>query len=123
MGSGHILLVDDEVMLIEMGQVMLEQLGYRATVCGGSEQALEVFSRQPQAFDLVITDQTMPGMTGIELALRLLQIRPDLPVILCSGYNAQISEEQALALGIRAYLPKPFNSAQLAGVLHAILHA
>ncbi len=120
-GTGHILFVDDEAMLTEMGKTLLERLGYQVTACNGGEQALELFAQQPQAFDLVITDQTMPGMTGIELAQRLLQIRPDLPVILCTGYNAQVSEAQALAMGIRAYVEKPFNSTQLAGLLHSIL--
>ena len=120
-GTGHILFVDDEAMLTEMATTLLEGLGYQVTACGNSAQALEVFTRQPQAFDLVITDQTMPGMTGVELAQQLLKIRPELPVILCTGYNPLVSEAQALAMGIRAYVPKPFSSVQMARLLHSIL--
>ena len=120
-GSGHILFVDDEVMLTTLGQNMLERLGYRVTICNSGEQALALFSRQPDAFDLVFTDQTMPGMTGIELALDLMRIRSELPVVLCTGFTTQVSEEEALALGVRAFVEKPFNSAQLANLLHSIL--
>ncbi len=120
-GSGHVLLVDDEEMLTDLGQAMLEQLGYQATTCNSGPQALALFTQRPQAFDLVLTDQTMPGMTGADLAQRMLAIRPDLPVVLCSGYTTKITEDQALAMGIRAYLKKPFSTAQLADLLHSIL--
>ncbi len=106
-GSEHILLIDDEEMLVEMGRSMLERLGYRVTTRQSSIEALTTFQNQPQSFDLVITDQTMPLMTGSDLARRMLQIRPDLPIILCTGYSSIISEEKARSLGIRGFALKP----------------
>jgi len=106
-GSEHILFVDDEEMLAEMARTMLQRLGYTVTVRNSSLEALTSFQNQPEIFDLVITDQTMPGMTGIDLARRMLQIRPDLPIILCTGFSTQISEDRARAMGIREFAFKP----------------
>ena len=109
--SGHerILLVDDEASLAELMHNMLEPFGYRVTIKTSSYQALEALQEQPDNFDLVITDQTMPEMTGAELAQRMLQIRPNLPIILCTGYSSIMNEEKAKEVGIKAFILKPFE--------------
>ncbi len=113
-GSESILLVDDEQALQDIGEQMLRHLGYRVIAAGGSLEALELFRRSPEAFDLVITDMTMPHMTGEELARQLLAIRADLPIILCTGYSEKITPENARQMGIRDYLLKPLTIGQLA---------
>ncbi len=107
-GTERILYVDDERELSEMGQAMLEQLGYLVKVCSDSLEALDLVTENPDGFDLVITDQTMPGMAGMELARRILQIRPDLPIIICTGYSSIVSAEKARAVGVRGFAMKPF---------------
>jgi CheY-like chemotaxis protein len=115
MGNGErILFVDDEVPLATLGKSMLERLGYRVTVQTSSLEALAAFSAQSDQFDLVITDQTMPGLSGAELARLLLEIRPELPVILATGYSTTINPERAKAIGIRELLLKP-NTTQSLG--------
>ncbi len=121
-GQGRILLVDDEAMLAEMGKTMLERLGYEVTVRTASDEALAQFERDPGRFDAVVTDQTMPGLTGIELARRMLRLRPDLPIILCTGYSNQVDEAQAKAAGIRDFAMKPLAMKDLASLLHAALN-
>jgi PAS domain S-box-containing protein len=120
-GSEHILFIDDEEMLSEMGQNMLQRLGYRVTVRRSSLEALTAFQNQPEAYDLVITDQTMPGMTGIDLARRMLQIRPEMPIILCTGYSSQISEDKAKSAGIRGFALKPLAKKDLAVLIRKVL--
>jgi CheY-like chemotaxis protein len=120
-GSGHILLVDDEEILTEMGQTMLERLGYSVTIRTSSLAALTTFQNDPHRFDAVITDQTMPGMTGLDLARRMLQIRPELPIILCTGYSNLIDEAQAKAYGIKGFAMKPLTKKDIAALLHAVL--
>ncbi len=121
--AGHekILLVDDEEMLVNMGKDMLERLGYSVTVKQDGRQALEEFKKYPGQFDIVITDQTMPGMTGINLSREILAIRPDIPVILCSGYSSIISEDKANAIGIRKYIMKPITQKTIARLIREIL--
>jgi len=107
-GNGeHILFVDDEESLVSLAKSMLERLGYRVTTKTSSLESLEAFTAQPRAFDLVITDQTMPHMSGTELAQRLLEIRPELPVIMATGFTTGLNPEKAHALGIREFLFKP----------------
>jgi signal transduction histidine kinase/ActR/RegA family two-component response regulator len=122
-GNEHILLVDDEKVIIEMEQQMLERLGYRVTARTDSQGALEVFAAGPDQFDLVITDMTMPSMTGDLLARKLLEMRSDIPIILCTGYNEGITEEKALALGIRKYVMKPVVKTKLASTIRTVLGA
>ena len=110
----HILFVDDEESLAALGKSMLERLGYRVTAETSSVEALKIFRAQPNDFDLVITDQTMPHMSGVEFAKVLLEIRPELPVILATGYSTAINPEKAHAIGIREFLFKP-NTAQALG--------
>ncbi|MBM9538276.1 hybrid sensor histidine kinase/response regulator [Desulfobulbus alkaliphilus] len=120
-GTERILFIDDEEILAEMTTEMLARLGYQVTVQTSSLAALTTFESQPDQFDLVITDQTMPGMTGTELARRMLRIRPNLPIILCTGYSTQVSEEKAKALGIRAFLFKPLGRKDLARLIRQVL--
>jgi CheY-like chemotaxis protein len=120
-GQERILFIDDEKMLAEMGKIMLERLGYGVTVCTGSMEALAVFQEQPERFDAVITDQTMPGLTGVELARRMLQVRPDIPIILCTGYSNLVNEDQAKTLGIKGFIMKPMAKKDIAQLLRKVL--
>ncbi|SHO53751.1 hybrid sensor histidine kinase/response regulator [Desulfopila aestuarii] len=120
-GVEHILFIDDEEMLAEMGRTMLERLGYSVTVETNSIEALKIIQSQPDRFDLVITDQTMPGMTGSDLARRILQIRPELPIILCTGFSNQISEEKARIYGIKGFAMKPLAKKDLATLIRKLL--
>ena len=105
----RILFVDDEASIARLAQVMLKSLGHTATTCGRPAEGLEALRADPGAFDLVITDLTMPGMTGVEFARGIRQIRADLPIILSSGYADEVPEETLRALGIVEVLPKPFQ--------------
>ena len=123
LGNEHILYIDDEEILAEMGKHMFERLGYRVTVRTNSMEALAVFQNQPDAFDLVVTDQTMPGMTGIDLALRMMQIRPGMPIILCTGYSSQVSKEKAMSFGIKGFAMKPLARKDIAVLIRNVLDA
>lgn len=120
-GSERILFVDDEPYLAEMGQEMLERLGYQVTVVRESIKAWELFEQDPDAFDLVITDQTMPEMTGAVLSEYILGLRPDFPIILCTGYSALISEEKAKSMGIREFALKPLVKSDIAVLIRKAL--
>ncbi len=121
LGAEHILFVDDEKILVDMTRTMLERLGYHVTVRNSSLQALTTFAKQPYAYDLVITDQTMPGMTGIDLARRMLQLRPNLPIILCTGYSSLITEDKAKAAGIKGLTMKPIAKGDIAKLIRKVL--
>jgi PAS domain S-box-containing protein len=112
-GSGSILFVDDDEMLADMGLSMLTEMGYQATSTTNALQALEKIKQNPQAFDLVITDQTMPGMTGKELARQIKKVRADLPIILCTGYSSQVSARDAEQSGISSFCMKPLSITEL----------
>lgn len=120
-GSERILFIDDEKNLIDVGKGQLESLGYRVTAMQSSLEALDVFQKDPPAFDLVITDQTMPGITGDNLAKKLMAVRADIPVILCSGYTELVSEDRVRELGIKAFLMKPLKRREMAQVIRNIL--
>ena len=120
-GNERILFVDDEEMLAMMGGRILEQLGYEVTTKINSNEALATFISDPQGFDLVITDQSMPEMSGAELVMQLLKIRPDIPIILCTGYSKKVTEEDAEKIGIKKYLTKPFDTRKLAEIIRDIL--
>jgi len=120
-GNESILVVDDEQMVADYLKAFLEQLGYRITVCNDGNSALAAFKRNPGEFDLVITDQTMPGQTGFEVARTLLALRPELPIILCSGYSSALSPERVTAAGIREFMMKPVSLHDLAPVIRSIL--
>lgn len=121
-GSERILFVDDEEILTSLNKHMLEGLGYQVTISSNSRQALQIFQDRPDDFDLIITDQTMPGITGAELATRMLQIRPALPIILCTGYSSIISREKAMSIGIKAFADKPLGRKDLARLIRKVLN-
>lgn len=104
-----------------MGSQILERLGYSVTPRTSSIEALGLFRAKPKDFDLVITDMTMPNMTGDKLVIELLKIRQDIPVILCTGYSKKISDETAIEIGIKAYAYKPMVKADLAKTVRKVL--
>ncbi len=121
-GCGErILLVDDEFPIVKMGRQLLMRMGYEVTTQTNSQNALELFRSQPDAFDLVITDMTMPNLTGDQLAQEMLQIRPDILVVLCTGYSKQITEEWAEQVGIKALVFKPIVKDDLAATIRRVL--
>ena len=120
-GCEHILLVDDEPTILDIGEQLLKRLGYGVSTADGSVAALEMFRQAPQDYDLVLTDMTMPKMAGDRLSLELLAIRPDLPIILCTGFSANISPEKALEMGIKAFIYKPIVEAELAHIIRKVL--
>ncbi len=120
-GKETILFVDDEQALVTMSKQMLELLGYKAVIRTSSIEAFELFQHDPHRFDLVITDMTMPNMTGKQLAQKILEIRPDIPVILCTGYSEQITEQSARQLGIRAFVMKPLVMRDIANTIRKVL--
>jgi PAS domain S-box-containing protein len=121
-GNGErVLFVDDEPVLGDIAQKMMQRLGYRATVFQSSEAALAAFQSDPAAYDALVTDLTMPAMTGIELALQVLATRPALPVILVSGSSGQLTATELRKVGIRELLSKPLDYGSLARVLNQVL--
>jgi len=120
-GTERILFVDDELALVDLGKKILERLGYHVTARTSSIEALELFIEQPEKFDLVITDMTMPNMTGDELAGRLMEIRPDIPIILCTGYSERISREKAQRMGIKEFILKPLVMSVLGRTIRNVL--
>ena len=122
-GTERILFVDDEEVLVELGQEQLEALGYQVTAGTSSLEALERFRARPDAFDLVITDMTMPVMTGRELARELLAVRPDIPIIMCSGFTEFINANETREAGISEFLMKPYVASRMAQVVSRVLHA
>jgi CheY-like chemotaxis protein len=120
-GKERILLVDDEEQIVRMSQQMLERLGYHVTARTSSIETLEAFRAAPDKFDLVITDTTMPNMTGIELARKLMEIRSDIPIIICTGFSEKISSDKATAMGIRGYVMKPVVKSELAKKIREVL--
>jgi PAS domain S-box-containing protein len=121
-GSGeHILFIDDESLLTEIGEQILLRLGYRVTVANDSLAALEIFKASPHAYDLVISDLTMPNLTGDRLVREMMVLRPDLPVIICTGMAESVEEEKVKALGVRALAVKPITINQLAEIIRQAL--
>ncbi len=121
-GRGRILVVDDEQPVVNILEKILREGGYDVVPFTDSKEVLAAFHRDPEAVDLVVTDQTMPGPTGTELAQHLLDIRPDIPIIMCTGFSELISREQALAMGIREFIPKPVSGDELLHIIYDILH-
>jgi two-component system cell cycle sensor histidine kinase/response regulator CckA len=121
MGKERILFVDDEEVQCRSGQHLLERLGYTVITTTDSLEALEIFRAQPDAFNLVITDQSMPRLMGIQLAEKLMHIRPDIPIILCTGFSEVVDGKEAKAMGIQEFMMKPFSARQLAETIRRIL--
>jgi len=120
-GSERILMVDDELALVEISKQLLTRLGYQTDTRTSSVEALALFRDNPQRFDLVISDMTMPNMTGDKLAKEMMAIRPDIPIILCTGYSERLTEAQAKELGIKAFIMKPLVVGDLAGIIRKVL--
>ncbi len=120
-GTERILLVDDEDSIVRMEKQMLERLGYHVTARTSSPDALEAFRASPGKFDLVITDMTMPNMTGVQLSQKLLEIRYDIPIIICTGFSTKIDGEKAKAAGIRGYVMKPVVMSEIAKKIREVL--
>ncbi|MBX7256317.1 MAG: response regulator [Candidatus Hydrogenedentes bacterium] len=123
-GNGELVLfVDDEPSIISIGERSLVRLNYRVVSSTNSQQALDLFRASPDAFDIVVTDQTMPQLTGIDMAREMLQIRPDIPIILCTGYSEKVSEEVVYEAGIRALLSKPILTPVMAQAIEKALRS
>ncbi len=120
-GSERILFIDDEKAIVDINRQILESLGYDVTARTSSLEALELFKAQPDGFDLVITDMTMPNMTGIDLARELITAQPDIPIILCTGFSTRITEEITTNIGIRALISKPILTMQIAETIRKVL--
>ncbi len=120
-GDERILFVDDEPAVADTSSRILESLGYQVEIRTDSHEALELFKTQPNAFDLIITDMTMPEMTGDRLAEAVLDVRPNIPVILCTGFSATIDEIKAKAIGVRAFVAKPMLKVEIAHLIRRIL--
>ncbi|MCP3941014.1 MAG: PAS domain-containing protein [Desulfobacteraceae bacterium] len=120
-GKENILLIDDEESIVIMEKRLLIRLGYQVTFCVNSIEALELFRSNPDNFDLVITDMAMPGLPGDKLSVALNQIRPDIPVLLCTGFSENMSEEKAASLGIKGFLMKPVVVKDLAHKIREVL--
>jgi DNA-binding NtrC family response regulator len=116
-----VLYVDDDTSLAHLGHAMLTPLGYEVVACTSAYEALHVFLQTPQSFDLVITDETMPYMTGETLVQALRRIRPDIPVILCTGYSNSINADKARTQGIEVFLMKPLSIDTLAPTIQRLL--
>jgi PAS domain S-box-containing protein len=120
-GNERVLFVDDELELAELGGQVLKSLGYQVVSVTGSIEALEIFSDHPSDFDLVITDQTMPQMTGLQLAVELKKIRPNIPVIICTGFSENINEETYKSHGVCDFFMKPVTKKEVAAVIRRVL--
>ena len=120
-GHEHILLVDDEATVIKLEQQMLERLGYQVTSCNSSLEAIEVFHSNPDAFDIIITDMTMPNMTGDQVAKNILSIKPDTPIIIITGFSERINKEKAETIGIKGFLMKPVLISDMAQMVRNVL--
>ncbi len=120
-GNERILWVDDELEMATMISQMLQRLGYKVVVSTSSTEALDMFKADPGRFDLVITDMAMPKMTGMELASELLSIRPEVPIILCSGFAETMTEERAKSIGIRDFIVKPIRKSEIAAAIRRVL--
>lgn len=120
-GSERILLVDDEENIIEMEKRILERLGYKVTSFTNSIKALEAFRRAPEKFDMVITDMAMPYISGDRLSPELVKIRPDIPILLCTGFSETMSENSAASIGIKGFLMKPIVTKDLAEKIREVL--
>ena len=120
-GNEHLLIVDDEEAIVQMEKQMLESLGYKVSICTSSPQALKIFQNHSEKFDVVITDMTMPDMTGVELVQQIRAVKPNISIILCSGFSELVNKEKAERMGIRKYLMKPVLKKDFAMAVREIL--
>jgi len=120
-GTEKIMIVDDEEIIRKGTQDFLEGCGYQISSFQNGVQAFEAFEKAPYRFDLIITDMTMPQMTGDILSVKILEIRKDIPIILCTGYSENITETVARKIGIRKYIQKPIMNQKLAFSIREVL--
>lgn len=120
-GQGNVLLVDDEAQVVDVSAELLKSLGYKVSGVTSSRKALSMFLSSPDSYDLLITDLTMPELTGIELCAEVKKIRPDLPVILCTGYSEKVTAELLEKLGVSRYCTKPVSMRDFADAVGAVL--
>ncbi|MGD9159707.1 MAG: response regulator, partial [Desulfobacteraceae bacterium] len=121
-GDERVLVVDDEEAIVRAEQRILESLGYHVTPFIDSREALKVISANPDKFDIILTDMTMPHMDGAELARRIFLIRPNLPVIICTGFSEIMDKAKALSMGIKAYINKPILKRDIANIIRKVLN-
>jgi two-component system, chemotaxis family, CheB/CheR fusion protein len=121
MGTERVLFIDDEELLAEMGGEMLEDLGYKVTVTTSSSEALSLVKTDPYQFDLVITDVTMPEITGVELAQGILDLRADMPIIMCTGFSHLVDGDAVKASGVKAFAMKPLTKREIAKTIRTVL--
>jgi DNA-binding NtrC family response regulator len=120
-GNERILFVDDTESIVDIVELMLQNLGYKVTGFTDGREALKVFSEKPSEFDLVITDYVMPDLTGVDIAQKMIGIRSDIPIILCTGYSDLMSSEKAIAIGFREHILKPFNHQDFTELVRRVL--
>jgi len=120
-GTERILLVDDEESVVRLEKQMLERLGYNVSDFSNSLEALETFNSNPDGYDLVISDMTMPNLTGDQLAQKLMSIRPDIPIIICTGFSERINKEQTEANKVKGFLMKPVVKSEMAQMVRKVL--
>lgn len=120
-GSERILVVDDEQSIVEFEKLVLEHLGYKVTTATNSVEAFALFQANPEGFDLVVTDQTMPLLPGTELTAKIIALRPGMPIILCSGYSSMVDDQVAKTIGVKAFVMKPFGKAELGRLVRKVL--
>ena len=121
-GDERILFVDDEEVIVKLGRQRLERLGYKIEATISPIEALEMFRSKPDRFDLVITDLMMPKLTGDKLVKEMLNIRSDIPIILCTGFSEKIDEKKARQIGAAGYIEKPYNKTVLAFKVRKVLN-
>ncbi len=120
-GSGRILLVDDEKSILDSTQNLLQYQGYQVTAFSNGLHAYEAFKKNPYGFDLILSDVTMPGMTGDIFSKKVLALRPEIPILLCSGYSEKLPESRLLGIGVRKFFQKPVIPHELAFEIQTIL--
>ena len=120
-GVGTIMVVDDEEMIVDVLRILLEQMGYRTAIFTRSFDALQAFEAHPDSYDLIITDYAMPGINGIELVDRCIEIRSSIPILLCTGFSDKIDDKLAKSRGVKAFVYKPIDRAQLTRLLDTLL--
>ena len=120
-GSERMLLVDDEEDVLKMLAEMSEYLGYQVTAVSDSTEAYAIFSTRPEDFDLVVTDQTMPGLTGVAMAQKIFTLKPRMPVIICTGFSEALTDGKARELGLAGYIMKPVVMGDFARVVRRAL--
>jgi two-component system cell cycle sensor histidine kinase/response regulator CckA len=120
-GDECILYVDDEPLIAKLGKLLLDRLGYTTESITDPEEALDMVRSDPHKFDLLITDMAMPNMTGEQLVIETLKIRQTMPIIICTGYSAKVSEKEAADIGVRSYIMKPIRKSELAKMVRKVL--